>query len=358
MLAGVPIIMKRIYYVSRFSQRLSKRDLADIGKASMRNNPKERVTGFLVCLGDTFFQVLEGSAAAVDRLYYSRILQDPRHKDVLCLKSEVGVKKRMFPGWHMKAFDLNADAEILPFAFRQMLTALLESHHTLAQYTQPSLLTMLEHGVNPTTVRPRRTYVTVLYCDIIGFSQFSERLAPDDLIGLVNSQIGVCARLVRDHRGEVNKLTGDGLLAYFRGKTSDDAIGCATSILKEMRQRRSKADKGSPHRLLYSGVGLAHGLVYEGNVGFDLKRDFTILGNTVNLASRLESMTRELGVRLTVCPAVVRRAKQDWGFLSLGKHKVRGRSQPVEIFSLPTLPPLDVSRIYKQIQDFVGNQRK
>jgi class 3 adenylate cyclase len=256
----------------------------------------------------------------------------------------------------MKTFNLNEQAESLPFAFRQMLTALLESHHTIAQYTQPSVLKMLERGTNPASVRPRRECVTVLYSDIIGFSRFAEHLAPDDLIGLVNSHAEVCSQCVTNHHGQVNKLTGDGVLTYFTGLTSDDGIEAAVEILKEMAHRRESAGRESPHRHLYGGVGLAHGLVYEGNVGSALKRDFTILGNTVNLAARIESFTRDLDVRLNLDQSVVLGAKRPHPFQSLGKHLLKGQSQELELFTLDSISPLRIEEVYREIEEFVTRE--
>ena len=139
--------MKRMFYVSRFSRPLSKRDIEQIHSAAVRFNRQHGITGILVCLGDTFFQVLEGKRATIDQLYHKRIVPDNRHFDVICLKSEFGVSQRMFPEWDMRVFDLNDEAEALPMAFRQMLSALLESNYIIAQYTQPSVLKMLENGV-------------------------------------------------------------------------------------------------------------------------------------------------------------------------------------------------------------------
>lgn len=345
--------MKRMYYVSRFSHPLSKQDLADIEESAARNNSRWGVTGFLVCLGNTFFQVLEGPRATVDRLYHERIVADQRHRDVLCLKTDLDITERMFPDWSMKVFDLNNSQKTLPFAFREMLSSLLESHNTIAQYTQPSVLSMLEQGIDPTTVQPRRECVTVLFSDIIGFSRFAEHLAPNDLIELVNSHAEVCSAAISQTNGQVNKLTGDGVLAYFPGLNSDYAIDAATAILEEMARRRKQAGEESGHRHLYGGVGLAHGLVYEGNVGSKLKRDYTILGNTVNLASRIESLTRDLDVRLCIDESVVQSAEREFPFKSLGKHRLKGQSKELEFYTLKSFRPLDVSRVYLEIEEFV-----
>ena len=211
---------------------------------------------------------------------------------------------------------------------------------------------MLEQGINPTLVKPRRKRVTVLFSDIVGFSIFAEKLPPSDLIDLVNSHVEVCANQIDDHGGEVNKLLGDGLLAYFEDRTTDTAIDAARGILNSMERRRSRASKSSPHRLLYGGVGLANGMVYEGNIGSALKRDFTILGNTVNLASRLESLTRILNVRLTVGASVVQRSERAEQFQSIGRHQIKGQSQSLEVFGLKSMAPLKIEDLYSEIAGY------
>lgn len=347
--------MKRIYYVSRFTLELGPTDLAAIQHVSVRNNQQKGITGFLVCLGDTFFQVLEGPDEVLNQLFFGVITHDARHKEVLCLRSESGVTRRLFPDWHMRIFDLNAQGETLPFAFRQMLTALLDSHYLLAQYTQPSVLHMLESGINPASLLPQRKQATVFFSDIIGFSLFSQWLTPSQLIDVVDSHIEMCTQVISQHGGEVNKITGDGLLAYFSHQESDAAIRASLALLREMSRRRQKASPRSPLRYLYGGVGLAHGSVYEGNIGFALKRDFTILGNTVNLASRLESYTRELEVRLIMNKESVTSAKQEWKFISLGKHRLKGQPTASELYSIDGLDSLNVRDIYSLIEgEFSG----
>jgi len=345
--------MKRLFYVSRFARPLTTRDIDAIGESAVRYNHKHAVTGVLVCLGDMFFQALEGNKAIIDKLYNERILRDKRHKNVLCMNSMDGVSARMFPEWDMHVYNLNEETEVLPIAFRQMLSALLESSHIISQYTQPSIFRMLERGVNPTLIKPRRLRTTVLFSDIVGFSHFAERLKPVELIDLVNSHMDACTDQIDRHGGQVNKLLGDGLLAYFPQPDTDAAVAAAIGILEEMSRRRRRARDTSPHHLLYGGIGLANGIVYEGNIGSDLKRDFTILGNTVNLASRLESLTRVIKVRLIATASVATRARTAWGFQSLGEHTLKGQSKAQEIFGLKSLQPLNVTRLYQQISEFL-----
>ena len=346
--------MKRMFYVSRFSRPLSKPDIKQIHNSAVRYNSQHGITGILICIGDTFFQVLEGKRDVIDQLYHKRIVLDNRHSDVICLKSETGVSQRMFPEWDMRVFDLNVETEALPMAFRQTLSALLESNYIIAQYTQPSVLKMLENGLNPTTVKPRKKHITVLFSDIIGFSQFAERLKPDDLIDLVNKHAQICIEQVDQSGGQVNKLLGDGVLTYFADQDTDAALEAAVSILKEMERQRRSARDGSPQQFLFAGVGLANGVAYEGNVGSELKRDFTILGNAVNQASRLESLTRQLNRRIIVSEAVTKRAHASRDFISLGKRKLIGQSAAIEVFTLGSFAPLNVQRVYAQIDEMLS----
>jgi adenylate cyclase len=343
-------LMKRIFYVSRCAPSLGAEDLRKIQQASERNNSRDEITGFLIRLSDFFFQALEGPEESVDRLFRSKIQQDSRHTEILTLRTEANVTSRQFPEWRMKVFDLSSDQRELPTAFRYLMEALTESHLTLARYTQPSVVNLLQQGIDPSRLSPRKQTVAVLFSDIIGFSILAERLSPDDLLRLVNAHVRVCAEAVEGNGGMINKLLGDGVLAYFSGESSDGAIRAALELIRRMISFRAEAPEGSPESHLYSGVGLAFGEVYEGNIGGESKQDFTILGNTVNLASRLESMTRQLGVRLVASRAVVDHAKDTWPFVSLGSHPLKGLGDAGPLFGIADLPPLDLEEAYASIR--------
>jgi class 3 adenylate cyclase len=330
---------------------MTSEDLLEIQQASKRNNPNARITGFLIRLGEFFFQALEGPAASVDRIFYERIRQDPRHTDICVLRVESRVTQRQFSGWRMELLDLDADVHReLPAALRSLLEALVQSNVTLARYTQPSILQMLQEGQNPSRLRPRMRKVTVLFSDIIGFSILAERLPPRRLLGLVNAHVDICADAVGRNGGQINKLLGDGVLAYFPGPHTDGALHAVMGLLEGMRKQREAAASGSDGRVLYCGVGLAFGAVYEGNIGGEAKQDFTILGNTVNLASRLESLTRKLSVRLVISRAVVANAREDWPFVSLGVPRLKGFARAGRAYTLGNLTELNVARVYDRIR--------
>jgi adenylate cyclase len=93
-------------------------------------------------------------------------------------------------------------------------------------------------------------------------------------------------------------------------------------------------------------------------VGSAAKRDFTILGNTVNRTARLESMTRDLNVRLAIDSSVLRRAARSWPFVSLGKQNLKGQSRAIEVFGIRTLSRLDVPSLYERIRTHVRQRHR
>lgn len=341
--------MRRIVYLSRFARDLTPADIQAIGQKSKQRNRACGVTGFLVCLGDIFFQVLEGSEEAVMDLYSQKILKDDRHKDVVCLRNESFEAIRMFSDWDMNVIDLNVSAEKLPMAFREMSGILMDALYTLNVYSQPTVTRLLEQGINPAHSAPVRKNVTVMFTDLLGFTSLSEKLSPDQTLDIVNRHFETCASVISRNGGEVNKLLGDGLLAYFPQTKMVEAMTAAREIIDAMGRRRAAAGLGSVDRVVFAGVGLAYGLVTEGNVGGRSKKEFTIMGRPVNLAARLEAMTRELKVPVVMSKELASAASGVFPIRSLGRQPVRGLTDGLEVFGFADLDSLDPVQIYSDI---------
>ena len=103
-------MLKRIRYISEFSDALGPDELRQVAADSARNNKRDQITGLLISAGKLFFQLLEGPPAAVDECY-RRIKEDPRHTNVLLLAMEVGDMERLCPDWDMKGIDLNDESQ-------------------------------------------------------------------------------------------------------------------------------------------------------------------------------------------------------------------------------------------------------
>lgn len=325
--------MKRLTYISRFSRDLSPAEISKIGEISQRNNQRDQITGVLLCFNQIFFQILEGEETKIEKVY-EKILVDHRHTDILCLKMENDIPERMFPDWDMKVIILDEDEDLLIQPIKALLKTLIESHRILEKYTQSTILKIISNGVNPLTVSPQKLDRIILFCDIFSFSTIAEHLPGEDVVNLVNQFLSSCTNLITARGGEVTKFMGDCIMAYFDGQEGDAALEASLNILAEMELLRNSAPAKSPLKILYSGIGLARGSVIEGNIGAGVKMDYTVIGDAVNAASRLESLTREFPYFLIFSEEVKESTQSPWQFIHIGEVQAKGKEKPISIYSL------------------------
>ncbi|MDY6804544.1 MAG: BLUF domain-containing protein [Cyanobacteriota bacterium] len=325
--------MKRLTYISKFSGNLSRAEVENIGKVSRRNNQKAKITGILLCSGGIFFQILEGEEEVVDPLY-EKILKDDRHTDIFCLKNEPDILERQFPEWSMKTFILDEDTDLLIKPIKSLLRTLSTSQLILAKYTQPTILKIIKTGINPLRVAPQLVEKIIWFGDICSFSTLSEKLPPEEVILLLNQFFSICTEIITARGGEVTKFMGDCAMAYFDGDRSDDAIQASLDILTEMEILRKSAPEGHALGVLHAGIGIAKGKVIEGNIGSRIKKDYTIIGDAVNVASRLEALTRKLSRSLLFDSDVKNSAKTSFNFIEMGEFNLKGKELTTAIYSI------------------------
>lgn len=325
--------MKRITYMSRLTVPLSDAELEEIGAISGRNNQQKNITGVLIYFGELFFQIIEGEDETLAELY-EKILADPRHTDIVCLKTEPDIAERHFPEWSMTTINLDHTTNALIRPVRILLNSLVESHGVIEKYTQSAVLRMINAGLNPLHVKPRKVEKIVLLSDIFSFSLMSEKLPVEDLSKLVNQYFEICTQLLSRQGGEVTKFIGDSVLAYFEPDQADVAVQASVEILEELERLRQTAPADSVLRLLYCGIGLSKGAVVEGNLGSSVKMDFTIIGDPVNIAARLEGLTRQVKKSLVMSAEVRQSLNQDWDLEDLGLLALKGKKVKVQAFSL------------------------
>ncbi len=353
--------MKRITYISKFSRSLTKKEIENIGVISQENNSRRGVTGILLSCDRTFFQVLEGDKGQVDSLY-EKILQDNRHNQILCLKSELNITKKCFPEWAMKVIILDENNDILMQPIRVLLQTLGESKMILANYTHSGVLQAIENGINPLTLIPRYTEKIILFADIIGFASITEKLQVTEVVELLNQFFTVCTSEITAKGGEVTKFIGDCVMAYFDGDRADEALQASLGILSKLESLRDRSSANSPLRVLYVGIGLSKGTVLEGNIGSQTKKEYAIIGDAVNVAARIESLTRKLNRFLVFSAAVREELSDHWKVLRMGDFYAKGRDAIVEVYSIDD--PLvsqksDFHKLKQEIKEhleLIGNQ--
>lgn len=202
-------------------------------------------------------------------------------------------------------------------------------HLRLARYFSPQVAAALAER----EPRPRRAIATVLFCDVRGFTAYCEEHEPEEVLEVLGRWFDIATRVVFEHGGMVDKLLGDGVMAAFGvpdpvPEAAGQAIRCAATLVERARG----VDLGdAPLRV---GVGVHTGPVVVGDLGSEAFVDFTILGATVNLASRLQAMTKELGVPILISDAARLAARDPVSLRPLGAHSVRGLREPVAIYTL------------------------
>jgi adenylate cyclase len=278
--------MKRLTYISKFSRSLTKKEIESIGNISQTNNSRDGITGVLMCCSGIFFQILEGEEDRID-LLYKRILEDDRHNKILCLKSELNILQRRFPDWSMEVIVLDENNDLLLQPIKIMLQTLGESQTILASYTQSGVLQAIENGINPLTLKPRYTEKIIFFADVISFTSITEKLEVTEVVDLLNQFFTICTNAIAARGGEVTKFIGDCVMAYFDGDRADDALQASLDILAELEILRNQAPTHSPLRVLYIGIGLSKGTVLEGNIGSQTKKEYTVIGDAVNVVGDL-----------------------------------------------------------------------
>ena len=211
-----------------------------------------------------------------------------------------------------------------------------------AQYLPPAVVDRLAQHPDQLRLGGELREVTILFADLRGFTTMSEHLEPDDLGRIVNRVLGTMTDAVLAHGGTVDKYIGDCVMALWNAPLDDPEHarrGClaALAMVEAVRvldeEIRSAEAAGASTGSISVGVGLNTGRAAVGNFGSSYRFDYTALGDTVNLAARLEPLSKEFG-----CPVLIGEttadAAADLAMLELDILQVKGRLEPVRIFAL------------------------
>jgi adenylate cyclase len=216
-----------------------------------------------------------------------------------------------------------------------------QARSMLSRYLPP--WTVKEMLKNPAAARlgGQRADLTVLFSDIRGFTTLSEQLPPEEVVGLLNEYLTLMTDIIFRFGGTVDKFEGDAILAFFGApQAHDDDPERAVRAALEMRDRLGELEdrwRELAKTYLKIGIALHTGQAVVGNIGSPRKMDYTVIGDTVNLASRLQDLTKEYGVSVLISGATQAQVKHICSLRSLGSAEVRGRRQPVDLYEVVDL---------------------
>jgi class 3 adenylate cyclase len=178
--------------------------------------------------------------------------------------------------------------------------------------------------------------LAVLFSDIRDFTRISEPMPPEQIVESLNKYFGLMVDIIQDRKGIVDKYIGDAIMAFFGApvKHDDDVLQAVQSgfdmleTLKAFNSRQAK-EKRPQFRI---GIGLNYGVVTIGNIGSEKKMDYTVIGDMVNLASRLEQLTKIYDVPFLISESVYARVKKQVPCRLIDKVMVKGKTQGTRIF--------------------------
>ena len=184
-----------------------------------------------------------------------------------------------------------------------------------------------------------RREITVMFADFEGFTPLSEQLSPEDLVALINQNLNAMTEVILFHGGTIDKYEGDLVMAFWGAPMpqADHAIrACraARDMQGRMEQmRRQRLGEGLPDLRLR--IGVHSGPAVVGNMGSDFRFNYTAMGDTVNLAARLEGANKEFGTYILISEATYKTASScGLEFKRLGSIKVKGKSVPTQVYTL------------------------
>jgi adenylate cyclase len=217
----------------------------------------------------------------------------------------------------------------------------LRTRRTLERYVSKNLVKEILENPDSyySSLRGVRVPATILFSDLIGFTTLSEKADPEALVSQLNEYLSRMTSVVFRNGGTLDKFIGDAIMAVWGNVRSfgmaQDTKACVRAALgmrRELRQLNQKwREEGRMG--LGMGIGINQGEVVVGNIGSHERMDPTVIGDSVNLASRLEGLTRIYGADILVGSSVAELARDEVHLRSVARVQVKGKSKPVDIFT-------------------------
>ncbi|MCE3233169.1 MAG: adenylate cyclase [Rickettsiaceae bacterium] len=207
----------------------------------------------------------------------------------------------------------------------------------------PALVAQLAANPESLKLGGETKNLTLLFSDIRGFTTISESFNAEDLTKFINSFLTPMTTVILNHKGTIDKYMGDCIMAFWNAPLDDpehpkNACNAALTMIKELaalniRLEEEAKEKGRKFIPIHVGVGLNTGYACVGNMGSDQRFDYSVLGDDVNLASRLEGQSKTYGVDIVIGENT-KAAAGEFATLELDLIKVKGKTKPVRIYTL------------------------
>lgn len=260
----------------------------------------------------------------------------------------------LYIGFGVYSFKSNALVDMAPFIFSTISSGFLsfgyltfteaaekrQVSHLFTQYVSKDVLNEVLHNYKEylKTSAGQKVELTVLFSDIRGFTTMSETTPPEKIVEMLNIHFSVMAGIILKHNGTIDKYIGDAIMAFWGApvRTTDHAeraVLAAREMLEGLKTvNNTLKERGFEHEVDI-GIGINTGAATIGNIGSEQKKNYTVVGDAVNLSSRLESITKEYKTPLLFSEYTYAKIKNKIHCRLIGNVKVKGREQPVDIYT-------------------------
>jgi adenylate cyclase len=206
------------------------------------------------------------------------------------------------------------------------------------QYVSPKVLEILMQDPAKLKLVGERRDMTVFFSDVAGFTSISERMNPDELVVLLNRYLSAMTEVIFEYDGYLNKYMGDGIMAFWNApvKQVDHAERACRCALKSMRRLAEFNEELKAQGIVPLGarIGINSGTMVVGNMGSRQKSDYTVMGDNVNLGSRLEGANKAFGSAIMISEFTYEIVQDKFEVRFLDRIRVPGKARPVKVYEL------------------------
>ena len=213
----------------------------------------------------------------------------------------------------------------------------------MGKYISKDVMKNVVSNIDSVKLGGKRACVTVLFADIRGFTSISEQLSAEEVTNILNEYFSAIAPVIEKHNGILNKFMGDAVLAVFGEPIKNenhavDAVKCADEMLKKVKQLQGKwLDEGKPK--IEIGIGISTGEAFVGNIGSEERLEYTVIGDTVNTASRIENYNKVYKTKFLISEETFLRVQKYVDVIKIREVTIRGKSKKINIYEVLRILP-------------------
>ncbi len=240
--------------------------------------------------------------------------------------------------------------QVKQYAYKSVLAKTSEEkiRHIFQKYVPGEIIDEVLKTKGASLMVGKKQTTTVLFSDIRSFTTISERLSAEELVTSLNMYFNIMVGIIIEHKGIIDKFIGDAIMSIFGAPVlhEDDPLQAVITAMEMLRSldgfNKKQIKMGRPEFKI--GIGLNTGEVVVGNIGSTQKLDYTCIGDAVNLASRLEGLTKMYGVPIIISESTFNKAQSDINAREIDAVRVKGKLRPVKIYE----PYIDVTEKRKE----------